>query len=553
MLKHLTIQNYALIRNLNIDFNRGFSVITGETGAGKSIMLGALGLILGERADTQVLLDQSKKCIIEGTFSVKEYGLEGFFAENELDFEELTILRREINKKGKSRAFINDSPVNLNILKELGDKLVNIHSQHKTITLNDSNFQLAVLDDFAGNRQLLDEYRKEYRNYKNKESALRELMVREEQSRIDQDYYQFQFEELDEARLKDDEQEEIEKEQEKHEHAAEIKTNLLKASRLLQGEETNIQAQLREVKSLLDEVLGFYGEVEEIAKRIESNLIDLQDIAAELENLEEDVIHDPRELEKLNERLDLIYQLQHKHRVKSVSELIQIRDELNDKLLSIGSLSNEIEKEHKELEAMKIRLQKKAEELSKNRKSLKIPFEKNITGILKEMGMPEAQFKIEMTPQADFTRDGVDQVRFLFNANKGAPMKEVSRIASGGELSRLMLAIKSSISGKNLLPTIVFDEIDMGVSGEIADKVGKILLRMSENMQVLAITHLPQIAGKGNTHYLVYKDSDQAKTVSEIRELSGEKRTLEIAKMLSGEEVSEVAVENARQLLQSKN
>lgn len=553
MLKHLTIKNYALIRHLDIDFHQGFSVMTGETGAGKSIILGALGLIIGKRADTQVMLEKDKKCIVEGTFSIREYGLLPFFRDNNLDFEENTILRREIGVSGKSRAFINDTPVNLNLLKQLGDRLIDIHSQHNTITLNDSNFQLAVIDDFISHPELLTEYRSKYDNYLELKKKLAQLLENETRFKADQDYFQFQFDELEKAGLEDDEQEELEKELELLDNTELIKSSLVLSTQLLQEEDGNIVEKLNEVETSLRGLIKFHDRIQELQQRIESNLIDLKDISAELQSIEENVNYDPQRIQELKNRLDLIYHLQQKHRVNSVHELIAVRDRINEKLQSIYSMDDEIEQTRKSLDQSEQSLNKIASKIADNRKKAIPVFEQNITAILKELGMPEAQFKVELLSLDNYTRDGLDKIIFLFNANRGGTPDEVSRIASGGELSRLMLSIKSLISGRNLLPTIIFDEIDMGVSGDIANKVGNILLNISENMQVMAITHLPQIAGKGDTHYRVYKQNHLDKTISEINIIDGDDRINEIAKMLSGEKISRVAVENARELLHEKN
>lgn len=549
MLRQISIENYALIRSLNIEFKRGFSVITGETGSGKSIILGALGLILGNRADTKVLLNKEKKCIVEGVFNIKNYNLENFFDSYELDYDDNTIIRREINKKGKSRAFINDTPVKINLLKEIGDKLVNIHSQFRTITLNDSNFQLAVIDDYVGHHSLINKYKGKYLHYKKITKILEELIEKEQNSKSDQDYYQFQYDELNNAKLSEDEQKDLEKELEVLNNAEEIKTNLYKTAQLLTYNEINLISSLNEIKGLIDPITKFSDEIKNINERIESNIIDLKDISNEIEGIEDKITTDPKRLEEANERIDLIYHLQYKHRVKSVSDLLQIIKELNDKLQSISSLEDEIRKKSEEMNFLKKDLKTLSQQISKGRKQVLPDIEKKIKNLLNQLGMPDAKFKIDLTQSDDLTSDGVDKVKFLFTANKGALPDDVSRIASGGELSRLMLSIKSLISSKNLLPTIIFDEIDMGVSGDIGNKVGDILLKMADSMQVIAITHLPQIAGKGQNHYLVYKDTDDDLAKSHITEISGDTRIEEIAKMLSGTEITKIAIENAKELL----
>ncbi len=553
MITHLSIKNYALIRKLDINFLDGFSVITGETGAGKSILLGAMSLILGNRADSQVLLDKTKKCVVEGTFNIKDYNLLSFFNENDLDYDENTFLRREINKNGKSRAFINDTPVNLNLIKELGDKLVNIHSQNKTITLNNSDFQLAVIDSYVDKNEILKNYRLGFKNYSEKKKLLEELIEKESKSKSDQDYFQFQYDELEKANLDSDEIMNIEKELELLNHHEEIKTNLVDISQILEKNEINILSQLNNALSLINNISEYNKDFEEIHKRIESNLIDLKDISAEIENIGEGINYDPARVEELNNRLDTVFHLQQKHRVNSVDELISVKENLTEKLNEISSLENEIDELKKEISEIETGLIKLAKSISANRGGAIPKIEKNITELLSQLGMPDGRFKVEQMKFNELTIDGLDKVRFLFNANKGEILSDMSKIASGGELSRLMLSIKSLISQKNLLPTIIFDEIDNGVSGNIANKVGKILRKISGSMQVIVITHLPQIAGMGDSHYLVYKETDKDITKSRIKIISESERINEIAKMLSGSKVSEIALQNAKELLIGRN
>ncbi len=549
MLKHLSIENYALIEKLYIDFSEGLSVITGETGAGKSILIGALSLILGKRADTQVLLNKSKKCIVEGSFNIKNYGLDNFFKKYELDYENITILRREINKNGKSRAFINDTPVNLNLLKEFGDKLVDIHSQHNIITLNDSNFQLAVIDNYINHNELINNYKSEYFKYINQKNKLKELIEKENKLKTDQDYFKFQFDELENAQLIEGEQESIENELEILNHSEEIKSNLFKASQLLNNDENNLINTLTEVNSLIHQLAGYLENLKEIDERLSVSLIDLKDVAAEIEKIESQINFDSAQIEKLNNRLDLIYHLQQKHRITNISELINLKESLYRKLQGITSLDENIRKLRSDLNEQEKTLKKLANKISQNRKKAIPEIEKNIITILSRLAMPDAQIKIIQSNLPDFNRDGIDKIKFLFNANKGGGLNELSKIASGGELSRLMLSVKSLISQRNLLPTIIFDEIDLGVSGDIAGKVGDILLKMSKLMQVVAITHLPQIAGKGNEHLLVYKQTDEDSTKSKIKKIKDQERIKEIAKMLSGDEITKAAIENAKELL----
>jgi len=549
MLNHLSIENYALIEKLDIDFSDGLSVITGETGAGKSILIGALSLILGKRADTHVLLNKSKKCIVEGSFNIKNYGLDNFFKKHELDYENITILRREINKNGKSRAFINDTPVNLNLLKELGDKLVDIHSQFNTITLNDSNFQLAVIDNYINHNELINNYKEEYFKYINQKNKLKELIEKENQLKIDQDYFKFQFDELENARLIEGEQENIENELEILNHSEEIKSNLFKASQILNNDENNLINTLTEVNSLIHQLADYLENLKEIDERIVSNLIDLKDVADEIDKIENQINFDPAQIEKLNNRLDLIYHLQQKHRVTSITGLIKIKEIFSGKLQGINSLDENIRKLRTDLNEQEKTLKKLTNKISQNRKKAIPEIEKNIITILSRLAMPDAQIKITQSNLPDFNKDGIDKIKFLFNANKGGELNELSKIASGGELSRLMLSVKSLISQRNLLPTIFFDEIDLGVSGDIAGKVGDILLKMSKLMQVVAITHLPQIAGKGNEHLLVYKQTEKDSTKSKIKKIKDQERIEEIAKMLSGDEITKAAIANAKELL----
>lgn len=549
MLQNLLIENYALIEKLDINFSKGFSVITGETGAGKSIMLGALSLILGSRADTQVLQDKSRKCIIEGQFLISAYQLESFFEANDLDFENQSVLRREISPAGKSRAFINDTPVNLTVLKELGDRLVNIHSQHAIVTLNDANFQLAVLDAYVGHEEEVADYQKEFRGFRSLQLELDDLLTNEQQSKADFDYFQFQFDELEKANLAPDEQEGLESSLEIQTHAEEIKFAIEHATKTIEEADFNIINSLTGIRNNLRKVAKFYPEFDTLSERIDANLIDLKDIGSELLSIDNQVHFDPAEVENLKSRLDLIYHLQQKHGVQSVAELIDLKESISQKLNSINSLEEEIVELKNRIEKYKADLVRGALKISKARKASIPAIEAKVVGMLKQLGMPNARFSIMNNPLDEPGVDGFDKVKYFFNANKGSDLNEVAKIASGGELSRLMLSIKSLISGKKLLPTIIFDEIDNGVSGEVAAKVGKILADMAEDIQLLVITHLPQIAGKGINHYRVTKETKNDKTHSQIKLLNKDERVVEIAKMISGDQVSEVAMENAKILL----
>ena len=553
MLSHLSINNYVLIEKLEISFSDGLSIITGETGAGKSILLGALSLVLGQRADTQVLSDKEKKCFIEATFRIKGYELNSFFESNELDYDDNTVLRREVGANGKTRAFINDTPVTLELIRELGSMLIDIHSQHKTLTLQDSHFQLSYVDGYASHDILLNDFKKEFFNRSELRSKLHQLEETEKQSLTDKDYFQFQFDELHAANLKSGEQQELEAEQELLNHAEEIQQYFSKAYSSLAEGEQNIYSGVSEIFSLLNKASAIYPAATDLAKRMESCKIEIKDIAGEIEMLSQKINHDPSRQQEINERLDAIYHLQQKHRVNTVDELINVMNDYSEKLLSITSLTSQIEKIKKEIEASENILKTLSERISKNRKKAIVHIEKGLIAVLRKLGMPDAEFEIECFELPDYNAFGQDKVTFLFNANKGGEKKEVSKVASGGELSRLMLAIKSLISQKKLLPTIIFDEIDQGVSGEIADKVGSIMKIMSDTMQVITITHLPQIASKGDSHFLVYKESDKKSAFTKIKLLEKNERISEIAKMLSGDELTKAAVENAKALLKTKN
>ncbi len=551
MLKHLSVQNYALIDKLEVELTDGLTIITGETGAGKSILLGALGLIAGSRADTQSLQDKTKKCIIEAAFSIKEYNLKDFFKDNELDYEAISTIRREINPEGKSRAFINDTPVTLNQLKELGERLIDIHSQHQTLSLNGADFQLSVVDAFAKHEDILTEYKSEFKNYKSLEKQLNELIERESQAKKDLDYFQFQFNELEDTNLKVGEQVEMEQELETLNNAEDIKLNLSKAAFSLAGGEQNLLSSFNEIKAILNSLSKFKPEIAELNTRINSAYIELKDISNELESLEQEIVYDPKRIELLNEKLDAIYRLQQKHQVKTIDELIAIKDELSNKLLDFSSLETEIQKTKSALEQSTKTLTEKSKSLSDNRKKVIPKIEKEIANLLSALSMPNAQLKINQTALEAFGTTGIDKISFLFSANKGSDFKELNKVASGGELSRLMLSIKSLIAQLTALPTIIFDEIDTGVSGDVADKVGSIMNTMSDKMQVITITHLPQIASKGASHLFVYKEDKNNKTYSNIKKLNNEERIQEIAKMLSTGSPTAAAISNAKELLKN--
>jgi DNA repair protein RecN (Recombination protein N) len=548
MLQKLGISNYALIDDLEISFSKGLNILTGETGAGKSIILGALSLILGQRAESRYFFNQQKKCVIEGSFLVNGFHLKSFFEENDLDYEAETILRREISADGKSRAFVNDTPVNLNILKQVGEKLIDIHSQHATLEINDPIFQLLVVDSVAKHDGLLNDYRSKYKDYKKNTSLLQQLISDGDKAKADLDYYQFQFDELEKARLNENEQEKLEQELYALSNAEEIKRSLAAANFLMQEGETSALIQLREAVHHLSSLEKFNPTIEELHERLKSSLIELKDIAAEIETIEQSTHTDETKAIEINERLSLIYNLQKKHRVNTNAELLRLQDELSEKIQQAVFGDEAIGKLQKQIEAEKKELGQLAGQLSANRTRAIPEIEKQVVTALTEMGMNSSALKIELN-LIPLSSDGVDQVRFLFSANKGHALAEMSKVASGGELSRLMLSIKSLIASHTALPTIIFDEIDAGVSGEVANKVGIIMERLAENLQVITITHLPQIASKSGSHYFVYKDNESATTYTRIKQLNEQERVTEIAKMLSGDNPGESALQNARELL----
>jgi DNA repair protein RecN (Recombination protein N) len=551
MLKNLVISNYALIRELNISFGAGLTIITGETGAGKSIMLGALGLILGKRADTSVLYDKNKKCIVEGLFDISHYNLQPFFQENDLDYDDQVIIRREIAASGKSRAFINDLPVKLEILTQLSDQLIDIHSQHQHLNLHDYGFQLKVVDSYAGTLDLRGKYREEYESFKNIQQQLDHLKEEAEKSKSDLDYFTFQADQLREARLMEGEQEDLEQELDQLTHAEEIKAGLLSAMNLITGEGNSLLSSLKEAMDQLLKAGKYLPLSAELAKRCEISYIDLKDAAIEIEKQYEKTDHNPERMEVVRNRLDLLYGLQQKHRKACVKDLIELLQELEDKIHTITGYDSSLEEYSARLDEKRKVLLQMAGELSRLRRDSFSSIEGQVVSMLHELGMPGASFSIKHSVLSGFSPTGTDQVQFLFSANKNVTPQDISKVASGGELSRLMLTVKSLLSEATGLPTIIFDEIDTGVSGEIAEKVGNILKRMARKMQLINITHLPQIASKGESHLLVYKSEKERTTVTEIKPLTPEERHLEIARMLSGEEITAAALENARELLKN--
>lgn len=553
MLTRLSIQNFAIIDEATINFSNRLSIITGETGAGKSILLGGLSLILGERAEATSFFDKEKKCVVEAEFDIKDLELDSFFETEGLDFEEHTLVRREINPGGKSRAFINDTPVNLQTLKKLTAQLVNLHQQHDTLELNDATFQLKLIDSISGSKDLLKKYQLRFRSFREIEKNIRELKEQLDKASREQDYILFQFNELKEASLTEGEQENIEQEMNALVHAEEIKRNLSTASAQLQNNEGNISDELRSVLQLLQATVKFQPDLEELANRLKSATIEVKDIAAELENREIKLQFSPERLLELQNRLDIIYRLQKKHRANSISELLQLQNQFDQQLLSMQTDSTKLDELTNESVLMKKELKEIAQSLSKKRLSIISPTEKEVNNLLKEASMPFAQIKFEhkLKPENDFSENGIDQFRLLFASNKGSDFIELNKVASGGELSRLMLCLQSLVAESVAMPTLIFDEIDTGVSGEAARKVSILLQKLSSKHQVICITHLPQIAGKGEKHFFVYKENLKSRTFTRVRELKTDERIIEIARMLSGEKPTEAAMKNAKELMEN--
>jgi DNA repair protein RecN (Recombination protein N) len=549
MLRSLSIQNYALINELSISFDGGFSIITGETGAGKSILLGALSLLVGQRADTSVLLDKSRKCIVEGQFKIKEYNLQSFFKQNELDYDDQVIIRREILDSGRSRAFVNDTPVNLNILKDLGDRLVDIHSQHQNSYLTNNQFQLGLIDILARNSQLLLTYKDCFNSYNETQRVLLDLQEKSAKEKADMDYFQFQLNELENLRLKKDEQDELEAEFKLLSHAEEIKTTLNNISILLSAESGGIVNQMKEAASQSSKLKDVFSKIVPLQERLNSGYIEIKDIASEAESLAESIDIDPSRLETVKSRLDSLYSVCQKHRVAHSNDLINLRESFKQKILNISGYDEQLGSLTKRLDSLKQQLIKLAADLTNSRKKIIPAFEEQTISILRQLGMPNASFSVKLDTGEEFMSAGCDKVSFMFSANKQVALIDIVKIASGGEISRFMLAVKSIIASSLAMPAVIFDEIDAGVSGDIADKMANIMKQMSDNMQVISITHLPQVASKGHNHYLVYKVESKKATHTFIKLLKGEERVAEIAKMLSGEQISEAAIKNARVLL----
>jgi len=551
MLTHLHIQNYALIDYLDIDFKSGFSVITGETGAGKSIILGAIGLLLGQRADSKTIKNEEKRCIIEAEFDLKGHHLESFFHENDLDYDTLCIIRRELSATGKSRAFINDTPASVSQLKELGDQLIDIHSQHQNLLLGKENFQLHALDTLAENEDMLTHYQQTFKEFRTQVKKLEELKKATTDDKNELDYIQFQYSQLKDAKLQPQEQEELEALQQTLEHAEDIKSSLYRSGDQLQNEEGGITSLLHEVQRQLNNISSVFSKAEELSQRIDSCYIELKDIANEIENNAEEIEYDPERLEQINERLNTIYSLQQKHHVDNIQSLIDIQETLGEKLNHIENRDEEIAELQQCIDTISIKLQELADQLTATRKNVSTALQQQMCIYLQSLGMPNVRFEVNITQLEEATITGKDKVQFLFSANKSSAMLPISQVASGGEIARVMLSLKAILCQYTMLPTIIFDEIDTGVSGQIAESMALIMQKMGEKpqRQVISITHLPQIAALGSQHYRVFKNDTTDGTATHIAQLTNEDRIEEIAHMLSGATITSAAIENARALL----
>ncbi|MFT4575803.1 MAG: DNA repair protein RecN (Recombination protein N) [Polaribacter sp.] len=549
MLKSLSIQNYALINQLTIDFSSGLSIITGETGAGKSILLGALGLVLGNRADTNSLKDTSKKCIVEAQLSIANYNLDSFFDSLDLDYESNTIIRREILPSGKSRAFVNDTPVTLSVLNQLKSKLIDVHSQHQTMQLSDASFQFIILDALAKNEPKIASYRRGLKQLNIFRNEMDALQVKQREANQQYDYNLHLYNELIEAQLKEDEQADLEERIEKLNNVEDIKLSLSEALALGINDEVGIQNSLNSIQNSLQKIAPFSKGYEEISNRITSVKIEFDDIISELEKASENVDSNPNELEELNDRLQLIYNLQKKHSVNTVPELLAIQEDLDEKVGQVENAEEIISQKQAKIDEVSEKLDTVADMISIGRTKVIPKLQKQLEYLLSELGMPNARFLITITATENYHTNGKDSLDFLFSANKGGSFGELKKVASGGELSRIMLSVKKVLSENTQLPTILFDEIDTGVSGEVSNKIAAIMQQMSENMQVITITHLPQIAAKGNQHYKVYKEEVNGVTTTNLKQLSEDERIVEIAEMLSGKDISDSAMMHAKELL----
>lgn len=549
MITSLSIKNYALIEKLSIDFSKGFSTITGETGAGKSIILGALGLVLGKRADLTSLKNKEEKCVIEAQFEISKYNLAAFFEANDLDYEDETIIRREILPSGKSRAFINDSPVNLQELQDLSLFLIDIHSQQQTQELSDENVQFKIIDAIANNSETINSYQKLLKEYKTDKSKLNALLKKQSDSGKEQEYNTFLLNELVAAKLKSGEQKELEADFEKLNNVEIIKESIEKSLAIANEEQFGVFHNLNEIKNALHKIVSFSPDYQNVFERITSLTIEFDDISKELENVSEKLLNDPEKLELTNQKLQLIYNLQKKHQVTSVEELLQIQADLETAVIELGNIEEEIAALSKSIEQKVQELDAFSQTIHQNRQNAIPVLSNQLISILETLGMPNVRFKIELIPSETYFQNGKDELQFLFSANKGTDFGLLKKVASGGEMSRIMLAVKAVLAKYSKLPTLIFDEIDTGVSGEIAIRMGEIMKEMSTAMQIFAITHLPQIAAKGDSHFKVFKSTVDNDTQSELKLLSQEERIVEIAQMLSGANISNSALNHAKELL----
>ena len=554
MLQSIHIQNYALIESLDIDFHSGFSVITGETGAGKSIILGAIGLLVGQRADSKAIKTGASKCVVEAHFNISTYQLEDFFNENDLEYDgEECILRREVHASGKSRAFINDTPASLVQMKALGEKLIDVHSQHQNLLLNHEDFQLNVLDILANSREALQTYKSLYNSYKQTVRELNTLIEEAEKNRQDEEYIRFQVQQLEDAHLQAGEQEELEQELDMLTHAEDIKSSLFKVNQLMDEGEMNLVSLSKEAMQILQSISKVYAPASEWSNRMESCYLELKDMAHEIAYASDEIEFNPTRLDYVNERLNLIYTLQQKHQLSSVEELLELAGKLNEKLDAITSSDDHIQELTQKKDLLYQQVLSQAEVLTRMRTEASKEIEAQMQAYLIPLGMPNVRFAVELSPRKEPDASGMDNVSFLFSANKNGTLQQVASIASGGEIARVMLSLKAMIAGAVKLPTIIFDEIDTGVSGSIAEKMALIMQEMGQaDRQVISITHLPQIAARGAHHYKVYKEDTEVGTNSHIRILNEEERINEIAHMLSGATLTEAALNNAKALLNNE-
>ncbi len=549
MLSNLSIKNYALIDSLNVSFGNGFTCITGETGAGKSILLGGLSLVLGKRADLSTLRNKDEKCIVESEFEIGNYGLSSFFSENDLDYEEKTIIRREILPSGKSRAFINDTPVTLDVLSRLGNRLIDVHSQHQTLQLAENEFQFKLIDSIADTKALRNDYTLQLKEYQKTSSELAGLIEFQGNAIKEHEYNSFLLKELEEAQLQEGMQEELEEQYQQLSNIETIVEQLSKGHQVLNDEQIGILNLLSELKQVSNRLSGFGSIYQALDGRIQSVRIEMEDIGSELEELSDKADLDPKLLDEVNTKLQSLYNLQKKHGVREISELIRIKGELAEKVEATENLESTIAAKEKQLEEQKKALNEVAAKISKERQKIIPDLKQKLEKRLAVLGMPSARFKIELNPAKDFKSNGKDELSFLFAANKGTDFGDLKKVASGGELSRIMLTIKSIMAKHENLPTMMFDEIDSGVSGEISNRMAGIMFEMSKSMQIFSITHLPQVASKGDHHFKVYKEDMDIGTLTNMKELSPEERVFELAEMLGGKKLSDSAMAHARQLL----